>query len=332
MILGHVDSRRGPGVFFPLAGVMPGTEVHVDRADGSTVTFHVTGVLTVAKAGFPTEQVYAPTLQSSLRLVTCGGPFDHAAGSYRDNVIVSADPVAVAAVARSRSPPRCSCWLVLLACWVHPAALAQPPLVVVPAGVVDGQVRLVVEVPDGAGRSGPKPSRCRWTACPAPAATAQPVLSDRLALGLVVDASADGGPMLPVGLGGAANLVLTAPSSTRGALVTDSTPPAVAVPWPSAQAVMLRGLSAVQPGGARSTAAALDLAVAQLRSPGTDPRLVVLYTGAPDAGGEPAASIAERMRAAGVLLAVVCPSTGTPAETPSRASGRPPPRAPGAWP
>jgi len=93
VILGHVDSRRGPGVFYPLAGVAPGTEVHVDRADGGTATFRVTGVQTVAKDGFPTEQVYAPTLQSSLRLVTCGGPFDRAAGSYRDNVIVSADPV-----------------------------------------------------------------------------------------------------------------------------------------------------------------------------------------------------------------------------------------------
>lgn len=93
VVLGHVDSRRGPGVFHPLAGVARGTEVHVDRADGSTVTFRVTGVRTVAKDRFPTEQVYAPTLQSSLRLVTCGGPFDHAAGSYRDNVVVSADPV-----------------------------------------------------------------------------------------------------------------------------------------------------------------------------------------------------------------------------------------------
>jgi hypothetical protein len=70
----------------------------------------------------------------------------------------------------------------------------------------------------------------------------------------------------------------------------------------------------VRSGGARSTAAALDLAVAQLRSSGTDPRLVVLYTGAFDVGGEPAAAIAERMRAAGVLLTVVCPSTGTSAE------------------
>ena len=93
VILGHVDSRTGPGVFYPLAGLAAGTEVLVDRADGSTVAFRVSGVVTVPKSGFPTDQVYGPTLQSSLRLVTCGGPFDRAAGSYRDNVIVSADPV-----------------------------------------------------------------------------------------------------------------------------------------------------------------------------------------------------------------------------------------------
>ena len=88
-----IEQDHGIAAFYPLAGVAPGTEVHVDRADGSTVTFRVSAVRTVAKDGFPTEEVYAPTLQSSLRLVTCGGPFDQAVGSYRDNVIVSADPV-----------------------------------------------------------------------------------------------------------------------------------------------------------------------------------------------------------------------------------------------
>ncbi len=93
VILGHVDSVRGPAVFSRLAALTPGTEVDVDRADGSTVAFRVTGVETVAKSGFPTEQVYGPTLQSSLRLVTCGGTFDRSARSYRDNVIVFADPL-----------------------------------------------------------------------------------------------------------------------------------------------------------------------------------------------------------------------------------------------
>jgi sortase (surface protein transpeptidase) len=93
VILGHVDSRRGPGVFYPLAGLRPGSDVQVDRADGSTVAFRVVDVQEVAKAAFPTQLVYGPTLQPSLRLVTCGGAFDRTAGSYRDNVIVSADPV-----------------------------------------------------------------------------------------------------------------------------------------------------------------------------------------------------------------------------------------------
>ena len=67
-------------------------------------------------------------------------------------------------------------------------------------------------------------------------------------MALVVDASADGGPMLPVGLAGAANLVLAAPPTTRSTLVTDSTPPTVALPWPSGPADTLRGLSDVRPG------------------------------------------------------------------------------------
>lgn len=92
VILGHVDSRAGPGVFFRLEDLSPGAQVHVDRADGSTATFRVTDVLTVPKDAFPTELVYAPTLQPALRLVTCGGPFDDSAGSYRDNVIVTAEP------------------------------------------------------------------------------------------------------------------------------------------------------------------------------------------------------------------------------------------------
>jgi Sortase domain len=91
VILGHVDSRTGPGVFARLATVRPGTLVGVDRADGSTVTFRVTGVSRAAKAEFPTDLVYAPSLDATLRLVTCGGSFDRTRGSYRDNVIVFAD-------------------------------------------------------------------------------------------------------------------------------------------------------------------------------------------------------------------------------------------------
>jgi hypothetical protein len=92
VILGHVDSRTGPGVFAGLSGIRPGTPIRVDRADGSAVTFRVTAVTRVPKTGFPTDLVYAPTLEPALRLVTCGGSFDRVRESYRDNVIVYADP------------------------------------------------------------------------------------------------------------------------------------------------------------------------------------------------------------------------------------------------
>jgi hypothetical protein len=90
VILGHVDSRDGPGIFLDLARLSSGAVVKVDRADGSTVTFKVTKVSRVAKTRFPTDLVYAPTLEPTLRLVTCGGSFDETRRSYRDNVIAFA--------------------------------------------------------------------------------------------------------------------------------------------------------------------------------------------------------------------------------------------------
>jgi sortase (surface protein transpeptidase) len=92
VILGHVDSKAGPAVFYRLARLPVGAEVLVDRADGSTVAFRVRSTQHVAKTAFPTDLVYAPTLEPSLRLVTCGGAFDHTRSSYVDNVIVYAEP------------------------------------------------------------------------------------------------------------------------------------------------------------------------------------------------------------------------------------------------
>ena len=92
VILGHVDSKAGPAVFYRLSRLPEGAEVFVDRADGSTIDFRARSTQHVAKTAFPTELVYAPTLEPSLRLVTCGGHFDHTKSSYTDNVIVYAEP------------------------------------------------------------------------------------------------------------------------------------------------------------------------------------------------------------------------------------------------
>ena len=73
-------------------GPRPGAAVEVDRADGSTIRFRVTALKQVAKSRFPTDEVYAPDLTPSLRLITCGGSFDRSIRSYRNNVIVFATP------------------------------------------------------------------------------------------------------------------------------------------------------------------------------------------------------------------------------------------------
>jgi sortase (surface protein transpeptidase) len=90
VILGHVDSKRGPAVFFRLRELRRGDEVTVRRADGSSVRFMVQRTAQYPKRRFPTDDVYYPTLTPGLRLVTCGGEFDHTIGHYRSNLIVYA--------------------------------------------------------------------------------------------------------------------------------------------------------------------------------------------------------------------------------------------------
>ncbi len=90
IILGHIDSYRGPGVFFRLSTLRPGDLVDVRRSDGSTVAFRVTAVQSYPKDHFPTQAVYGATPDAELRLITCGGAFDSATGHYLSNVVVYA--------------------------------------------------------------------------------------------------------------------------------------------------------------------------------------------------------------------------------------------------
>jgi sortase (surface protein transpeptidase) len=90
VILGHVDSKGGPAVFFRLRELRRGDEIEVGRADGSSVRFVVQRTEQYPKNRFPTDEVYYPTLTPALRLVTCGGEFDVTAGRYRSNLIVFA--------------------------------------------------------------------------------------------------------------------------------------------------------------------------------------------------------------------------------------------------
>ena len=89
VIAGHVDSRSGPAVFYRLRELTAGDRVVVVRG-GQSLTFQVTAVRWYPKSEFPTGDVYGPTPDRQLRLITCGGVFDRSLRSYRDNLVVYA--------------------------------------------------------------------------------------------------------------------------------------------------------------------------------------------------------------------------------------------------
>jgi hypothetical protein len=90
VIEGHVDSYRGPAVFFRLGALHPGDSIDVRLADGITAVFRVTGVRKYAKSRFPAREVYRAPGYAALRLITCGGTFDYATRSYLSSVVVFA--------------------------------------------------------------------------------------------------------------------------------------------------------------------------------------------------------------------------------------------------
>ncbi|MCC5579276.1 class F sortase [Microtetraspora sp. AC03309] len=89
VIIGHVDTKNAPAVFYRLRELRKGQLVKVLRSDGKTAEYRVDSVERVPKSDFPAERVYT---EDGLRLVTCGGSFDWANHEYRDNVIVYASP------------------------------------------------------------------------------------------------------------------------------------------------------------------------------------------------------------------------------------------------
>jgi hypothetical protein len=187
-----------------------------------------------------------------------------------------------------------------------PAEAAELDIVAVVPSPADEQVTVVADVrPPVHAPVRPEDFSVKVGGSPVLPTRAVRVFSDQLATGLVVDASGPGGAALQAGLSGAANFLLQTPAGTSTAVVADTTPPAVVSPLRSGATDALLALSAVEPRGGRSTTDALSLVVRELTAAPAGPRLVVLYTSAPDAGGEAAADLAERLAGADALLAVV---------------------------
>jgi hypothetical protein len=192
------------------------------------------------------------------------------------------------------------------------AATAAPtppaPAVLATGTTADDEVVVVVGTRDDTGTTEvPErpPTATVTTDGGTQSAEVRPVWSDDAVFGLVVDASGGGGPAFQAGLSGAAGLLLQLPAQARSGVVADREPPALVTGPKAGVADDVQALSELRPRGERDTSAALTLALDRLPAGPGGPSVLVLYTSARDAGGEPAPALGERLRAAGAVLAVV---------------------------
>lgn len=96
VILGHVNSLSDEsGVFFELDTLVPGDEILVTRADGTTAVFEVDRLESFAKDAFPTREVYFPSPTPALRLITCDN-LDGTDPDFPNNTVVFASFVRAA--------------------------------------------------------------------------------------------------------------------------------------------------------------------------------------------------------------------------------------------
>ncbi|KJE24888.1 sortase family enzyme [Frankia torreyi] len=148
VLVGHYDSTTGPAVFYRLPQLVPGDRIEVAGRTGAAQAFIVDRKEDVSKAAFPSQRVYGPVTRPELRLITCGGAFDHKTKHYLNNVVVyaHADTFAGPAPGAPAVPPAQAA--------VPPArAAAVPPSTVPPSTVRAGTL-----VPPGASSGAAPPA------------------------------------------------------------------------------------------------------------------------------------------------------------------------------
>jgi sortase (surface protein transpeptidase) len=92
VLVGHVDTKTAPAVFYRLRQLRPGDEILVGQPDGTATRFRVGRLEQHPKTALPTNRIWTKANRPLLRLITCAGSYDHATRHYRDNLIVYASP------------------------------------------------------------------------------------------------------------------------------------------------------------------------------------------------------------------------------------------------
>ena len=88
VLVAHVDTTKGPDVFYHLKDLEAGDEVMVHDSSGDVATFVVDSKEQQLKVELPVDRIWNDTQEPVIRLITCGGDFDRKSRHYLSNVIV----------------------------------------------------------------------------------------------------------------------------------------------------------------------------------------------------------------------------------------------------
>lgn len=98
LIAGHVDDGdRTRGAMWALHQIQPGTPIYVTDDAGRMIEYRANSLTLYDKVALPLD-LFATTGEPRLALVTCGGetipdPYLPSGFTYKDNVVVTAEPV-----------------------------------------------------------------------------------------------------------------------------------------------------------------------------------------------------------------------------------------------
>jgi len=106
VIAGHVDSRVGPAVFVRLKELQPGATIDVDRNDGSTARFTVTGIEQHDKDAFPGGTGLWPDHRIRAPRHHVRRTFDWSSRHYNDNIIVFGTLIQIVRTELDKGSPR----------------------------------------------------------------------------------------------------------------------------------------------------------------------------------------------------------------------------------
>ena len=91
VIAGHLDTTSGgPAVFWDLAQLLPGDEIHVGYENGDRYTFIVqeTGEFNYNAEGEVIDRIFGDSPTEDLNLITCQGTWDRSSRTYDKRLVV----------------------------------------------------------------------------------------------------------------------------------------------------------------------------------------------------------------------------------------------------